>query len=440
MSLISIPPAHAGSTPGRAPRPGAPARDFSVDLVRAACLVAVVAVHALMVGVSVQGGEPVLENALEPWGGFTVFSWFAQMMPLFFIAGGFASATHYRRLRARGATPAGYVAARLGRLLPVPLVAATATTAVLAALGAAGVDPGVVATAGWRISQPLWFLGVYVLCSALVPALLALHERAPRLTLALLGGAIVAVDVARAATGIEAVGFANLLFVWLFVQQLGFALAGGRAPGLRLAVASLAGAAGWVALGMSPVNLFAALNPPTAVLALLGVAQLAAFQALRPRLAGLAALPAVARAAAAINARSMTIYSWHMPVTVLLAGLLLAGLQLVGAAHALPLPLSGEWWLSRPAWLAAVALVVSAAVRAVTGLERRALALVTIARAPSRLRAAAAVLTGAAGVLVILAAVGAPAAWLGGSALLLAALVLCRERAQNPKAMPSSTP
>ncbi|QIM17844.1 acyltransferase [Leucobacter coleopterorum] len=99
-------------------------RERSVDLVRAACLLAVVGVHALMVGVSVQGGIPVLENALESWSGFTEFSWFAQMMPLFFILGGFASATHYRRVRARGVTPSAYVATRLCRLLPAPLAAA----------------------------------------------------------------------------------------------------------------------------------------------------------------------------------------------------------------------------------------------------------------------------------------------------------------------------
>lgn len=442
MSLISIPPAPAAPAPGREPRGSGstPARDAAVDLVRAACLVAVVAVHALMVGVSVQSGETVLENALESWSGFTVFSWFAQMMPLFFIAGGFASATHYRGLRSRGVTPAGYVAARLGRLLPVPLLAATATTLTLAALSVTGVAPETVATAGWRISQPLWFLGVYVLCSALVPAMLTLHERAPRLALALLGAAIVFVDVARAATGVEAVGFANLLFVWLFVQQLGFLLADGVVVEPRVAVAAAAGGVAWVALGLSPANLFAALNPPTAALALLGVVHAALFVALRPRLDRIATLPAVQRATKAINARSMTIYSWHMPATVLLAGALLLASQAAGAGQGLPLPLTGEWWLSRPAWLAAVALVVGATVAVAARLEARVLPHLRLAAAPSRARTALAATGGAGGVLVVLAATGAPFAWLAGSALIAAAIGLCLEPRQKAKAAPSRRP
>ncbi|KAM9861987.1 acyltransferase [Leucobacter sp. BZR 635] len=438
MSLISTPPAPYASSPGRTPNQAPARRDAAVDLVRAACLIAVVAVHAIMVGVSVQGGEAVLGNALEPWSGFTVFSWFTQMMPLFFIAGGFASATHYRRQRGRGVTAPGYVASRLGRLLPVPLLAAAATTLVLTVLTVTGVDPTIVATAGWRMSQPLWFLGVYVLCSALVPAMLALHERAPRLTLTLLGAGILAIDGARFATGVDAVGFANLLLVWLFVQQLGFFLADGIVPGPRTALAALGFGAGLVAIGASPANLFEALNPPTAVLALLGVIQLALFAALRPKLERLASVPAVRDTAQALNARAMTIYSWHMPVTVLLAGLLLVATGALGGT--LPLPLGSEWWLSRPAWLAAVAVVVTLAVLGAGRLERRALAWVRTAATPTPARAAAAAVTGGAGVLIILAATGALWAWIAGSAFLAAALLMSCERRQKAKAIPSSTP
>ncbi|MFF8819132.1 acyltransferase [Leucobacter sp. NPDC015123] len=441
MSLISIPPAPTAPSPGRDPEGDGTARDSAVDLIRAACLLAVVAVHALMVGVSVQGGEVVLENALESWGGFTVFSWFTQMMPLFFIAGGFASAAHYRRLRAQGVTPSGYVTARLGRLLPVPLLAAMATTCVLAGLSAAGVSPEIVAAAGWRISQPLWFLGVYVLCSALVPAMLALHERAPRLTLAALGVCVMLVDLTRHTTGVDAIGFVNLGFVWLFVQQLGFLLADGVIVGPRTAVAALAGGALWIAIGASPMNLFEALNPPTAALAFLGVIQLAVFTAVRPALARLATLPTISWGAAALNGRAMTIYSWHMPATVLLAGALLVTAHLGGDAEAaLSRPLSADWWLSRPVWLVAVAIVVACSVAAATRLERRILPGLRFIARPAAARTTLAVLSGAGGVLVILAATGSLTAWLSGAALLAAAIVICLERRQKANAVPSSRP
>lgn len=426
-----------GTTAPGATAPGttAPGRDRAVDLVRAACLVAVVAMHALMVGIGIRDGEVVLENALESWGGFTVFSWVTQMMPLFFILGGFASATQLRRGRARGVGTAAYLGTRMRRLLPVPLAAAIAVVATLTALSAAGLPPELVGEAGWRISQPLWFLGVYVLCTACAPLCLRLHERAPAAALVALGIGIVAVDAVRAASGVEAIGFVNLLLVWLFAQQLGFWLADGRAPSLRVAGWAIAGIAALVLLGLSPANLYAALNPPTAALALLGVAQLALFARLRPMLAAWAESPRVRRCSDALNGAAMTIYAWHMPVVVLLAGATLAVGSLGGGAAALiPEPLSAAWWLGRPAWLLAAGLAVAAVVPAVRRWERRPTAGsggandvraagrsdLTGGGSPRPWRVAAAVLCGAGGVLAVLAGGGALWAWALGAILLAA--------------------
>lgn len=427
----------------RAPQARRSRRDPAVDLVRAACLIAVVTVHALMVGVSVVGGEPVLENALESWGGFAVFSWFAQMMPLFFVLGGFASATHLRRLRDRGMGAGDYVALRLRRLLPVPCAAAIAVVVALTGLSLAGMSPELVATAGWRISQPLWFLGVYVLCTAFVPLALRTHERAPRTVLSVLGGAILLVDAARGVTGIEALGFANLLFVWLFVQQLGFWLADGRVPGLKHAGWAVAGIVALMLSGASPVNLFEALNPPTAALALLGVVQLAAFGALRPRLRKVAAIPLTQRVSSSINGAAMTIYSWHMPVVVLLAGaVLVLDPMLAGGQHAgvvagsggalLPVPLTAEWWISRPIWLLAAGIAVAGVVAVAARLERRD-GSPAGSSSPhlGGVRVTLAVLSGAGGVLLILAATGALWAWALGTLLLAAATRLATPRAAS---------
>lgn len=423
MTLVA--PAH---TPLPDPLKSRSHRDPAVDLVRAACLIAVVTVHALMVGVSLAsgdtGGGVVIENALESWSGFTVFSWVAQMMPLFFVLGGFASATHLRRLRGRGVSAGEYVALRLRRLLPVPLAAAGAVVLGLSALTVLVLDAELVAEAGWRISQPLWFLGVYVLCSSLVPAALRLHERAPGRTLAVLGAVVLCVDVLRGVSGVDAVGFANLLFVWLFVQQLGFWLADGSVPSLRAAGWAVAGIATLMVLGASPANLFEALNPPTAALALLGVVQLALFAAARDRLRVWASLPGVQRISNAINGAAMTIYSWHMPVVIAVAGLLLATGTLTGSATLVPVPLTPEWWLSRPLWLIVAGGAVAAVVAATARIERRPdphTSVVTATGIPAPLgatRILAAVLTGAGGVLVILAATGALWAWVCGLLLM----------------------
>ena len=202
-------------------------RDSSVDAIRVLLLVAVFALHAMMCGVSVGAGGPVLQNALEGQAWFGPASWIVQIMPLFFIAGGFSSFHHWRSMRSRGATPADYVRSRLERLVRPAIALVAVVAAGLVTLSLAGLPAELVATAGFRIGQPLWFLGVYLAISALVPVMLRAHERARVLTpLALLAG-VVAVDVVRLSTGIDGIGFVNLLLVWLLVQQLGFHLADG---------------------------------------------------------------------------------------------------------------------------------------------------------------------------------------------------------------------
>lgn len=403
------------------------ARDAAVDLARAVCLVVVVLLHALMVGVSVQDGAPVLENALDGWAGLPALTWLAQVMPLFFVLGGFSSFLHWSGMRASGTTPAGYLASRMRRLLLPAATAIGASAVVLSVLTLCGVPPELVAVAGFRLSQPLWFLGVYVLCTAAVPALVAAHRRFPVATVGVLAALAVGVDVVRASTGVTAVGFANLLFVWLLVQQLGFWLADGTVSTLqrRTLVALAAGSAGVLivlaAIGVYSFDLLANLNPPAFALVLVGIAQLALFSLARPALRRLAGNRMLSAVVQAVNARAMTIYSWHMLALIALAGLLLL------SGVSLPQPLTPDWWATRGMWLAAVGVAVAALVavagRAETGRGG--------AGRPSGAGAhpglvALAVASGAGGVLVILLAGAMMAGWVTGCALVVGALALGR--------------
>ncbi len=337
-------------------------RDPSVDAIRIVLLVAVFMLHAMMCGVSVGAGGPVLENALEKQAWFGPVSWVVQIMPLFFIAGGFSSFHHWRSMRARGATASEYVRARLERLVRPAIALVVVVAGGLAALALAGLPAELVATAGFRIGQPLWFLGVYVAISALVPVMLRAHERARVLTPLALLGAVVAVDVSRLATGIDAIGFLNLLLVWLLVQQLGFHLADGAVDGLGrgtlvgIAGGALALLAVLTVVGPYPVDMLVNLNPPTACLVVLGVAQLALFQLARPRIRGWVERADATRLISSVGERAMTVYLWHMPVLIMLAGLSLVANAVVGMP--LPEPLSPEWWATRPLWLGIAAAVV----------------------------------------------------------------------------------
>nr|WP_274636612.1 acyltransferase [Microbacterium bovistercoris] len=379
-------------------------RDTAIDLVRALCVATVVLLHALMVGVTIGPAGPVFENAADgaPW--LVPLTWVAQIMPLFFVIGGYAGSVAYRRLRAQGGTSVGFVTARVHRLLLPGVLSIGAVGIGLALLAICGVPGDIVQIAGFRYSQPLWFLGVFLLCQALLPALLAAHERAPMRTVGALAAAAILVDVVRGITGVGAIGFLNLAFIWLALQQLGFFLAEGRIDALPRRVragAAIAAAAVFAAgcvIGVFSPDLLENLNPPTAALLLVGVAQTALFSLLRAPLTAVSRRPRVAAFTRFVTARTMTIYLWHMPVLLTLAGI--TALVAMSSGLALPEPSSASWWMTRPLWLALAVLLTAVVAWALAGLERRPMPAPT----GSVRRARQAVILGLVAVVLLLAA------------------------------------
>lgn len=413
-------------------------RDTGIDFVRALCVAGVVALHALMVGVTVADGSPVFANASEGAWWIAPLSWVLQVMPLFFVIGGFSGLTAYRRQRARGRSGAEFVAARVHRLLRPALFAVGAVGVGLLLLAAAGLPPEIIGVAAFRYSQPLWFLGVFLLCQALLPALAAAHGRAPRRTIAVLATAALAVDALRAVTGVEGIGFLNLAFVWLALQQLGFLLADGAidrsAPRTRLLVAGGAVAAlvlTWTAGVYSP-DLIANINPPTAALLLVGIAHTCALSLLRTRLARFSRRPRPAAFTDFVTRRTMTVYLWHMPVLLAMAGLSAAFALSTG--FALPEPSSVAWWIGRPLWLAVAFGATALLATFLAGIET--------ATAPpsttSRARVVSATLAGLVAVVLLLVVGTTPAT--AALACLLMAAGLRGARSRDAEVPPCAFP
>ena len=333
-------------------------RDTAVDVVKAFCLLVVVGLHAMMAGVTVGADGLVVTNALAGHPIFAWATWGVQIMPLFFLLGGFASIGQWRRMRDNGAVPADYIRQRVNRLarpaiLPIALIGATLATLVLT-----GVSSEVLAGVGFRIGQPLWFLAVYLGCSAFVPLLTTLHEAAPRLTLFSLLGVALAIDTVSVTFALPALSAFNFLFVWLFIQQLGFWYADGafsRLPRWALLASGVAAYGTLVFLtlvvGYSR-DMYENLNPPTVCILVLGVGQIFLVAFLNPQLQRVSRLAPVRRAADAINRNSMTIYLWHVPVVVIIA------LTMLGTAMPMPEPLSRSWWETRPLFLLLVAIAL----------------------------------------------------------------------------------
>lgn len=324
-------------------------RDLTLDLARVACVLLVVVIHLLMVGVGVApDGTMVASMPLEAQSWFPAATWVGQIMPLFFVVGGFAAATGWRSAQRKGQDAGDYVRSRALRLSQPALPLFVFFAIVLGAVAVLGVAPELVAFAARGAGTPLWFLAAYLLCQAVVPLMSRLHERAPVQTMLVLLGAVVLVDVVRFAGGVPAVGWLNLFFVWVLIQQIGFWYADGwfdrRSPWTLVAIAVVA----YVALvpltmwGPYPVDMLANLNPPTVCLVVLGVAQAALLRLLKPLLTALMRVRVMQGIVLVAGSRLMTIYLWHLPVLLAVTGLTLL---IPGAA---PEPASAAWWWSRP--------------------------------------------------------------------------------------------
>lgn len=408
--------APAAPLPTLRPSPLPAARDTGIDLVRALCLLAILVLHGLQVSATVGEAGPVLEYATRGAAWYPPVTWALQVMPVFFVIGGFAGLVAHRRSLARGGTATAFVAGRVHRLLLPAVVTIGVVGLGLALLAGAGAPAELVREIGLRYSEPLWFLGVFLACQALLPAQLALHARAPWALFAGLAGAAVGIDLLRGATGLDAIGYANLAAVWLALQQLGFLLADGYLDRLSVSVRRAAGIAAVavlvlvIAAGPWSADLIAHMNPPTTALLLVGLAQTLLISLLRGPLTALSERPGVAACTRFVTAHSMTIYLWNLPVLLLAAG---ASAQVAMLHAGLLLEPSGlAWWMTRPAWLLGTVLATGGVAWLLGGIERR--------RAPqptdSPRRALHGVLLGLAAVLLLL---------LAGTTPLTAALAVC---------------
>jgi peptidoglycan/LPS O-acetylase OafA/YrhL len=345
-----------------------PDRDLSIDFVRAICLPIVVLLHAFQMGID---GDPLRAfNALADWKPLAGITWVGMIMPTFFIAGGFAGITTWRRLRNRGETAGEYIRVRALRLARPVLFAMVGVLVAVGAMAAFGADPVFLRSFAFRLAEPLWFIAVYAICTSFVPLMAWLHHRAAWATYFTLAGLVVAVDLAGRYLGVP-LGALNWLFLWLFVQQLGFGVRDqwySRRPAWLLLVLALVayGLIGVAVFGMGyDPDMIANLNPPTVVLLLLGLAQVYLFTLLQPAIRALMRRRAVLVAIGALGIYGMVVYLWH---TVAMA--VVVGVQL---ALGLPFPivLSAEWWITRIPWLLAIFAVIAVFCVIIPPIEKR---------------------------------------------------------------------
>src|ERR1700743_2996762 len=124
-------------------------RNRYADLLRGLAIGGVVYGHWLLVSVTYQKGQLSGVDALDiiEWGRWV--TWLFQVMPVFFLVGGYANAQSWTAHHARGETWTQWVRGRALRLMgPTAVYLVAGEVAVLAAR-AAGAPAGEVAEAGW---------------------------------------------------------------------------------------------------------------------------------------------------------------------------------------------------------------------------------------------------------------------------------------------------
>lgn len=356
MSAVTLtaPPRERSNTlarPARPARPAGPAtaRDPYADGIRAVGILAVVALHWLMVEASWDGNQLVIGNALGH-GWAWLLTW-AQPLPVLFFAAGVAAAHGWRK--AAGAR--SFVTSRVLAMLPAVATFGLIWAGLVALLPEVGLPSAVVHQVARIAPQPLWFLGVQVVLLALTPVLVRAGRRWGWRVPVAVGAAALAVDLLRFGAGIGQVSMANLVLVWAVPYLIGLLDADARLAGrptaprrwALVAVAGLLATVALIAAGPYPLSLIGMpgdavsnLAPPTAPVLTFAIAQVALALALRPLLVDRAARSALVRWT---NTRSMGLYLWHL--TAMFA---LTGLTIFGLGVAVPEPWTAQWWLTRP--------------------------------------------------------------------------------------------
>ena len=198
-------------------------RNRYADLLRVVAIGGVVYGHWLLISVTYRDGRLSGVDALDyvAWGRWV--SWLFQVMPLFFLVGGYVNARSWAGHHAVGQGWTVWVRDRAMRLWWPTAVFLVVAVLAVAVAEAAGVSRAEIAEVGWLVALQLWFLPVYLLLIALTPVLLAAHRRWGLAVPAVMAAAAALVDAGVAGPHLHVIGYANYLLVWGCIHQWGFA-------------------------------------------------------------------------------------------------------------------------------------------------------------------------------------------------------------------------
>lgn len=314
--------------------------------------------HWLSAVVYYKNGQLIAHNVVGIVSGLWVTTWILQVMPVFFFIGGFSNYVAFSTIKNRNQGIRTFLYSRTSRLLRPTAVFVVVWFIIMAVLYLANQEHTQFITGNILLFGPLWFLFVYLLIVCMTPIMHAFHLRYRIKVIIVLVALTILIDIFRFWLKLPYISYANIVFIWLLVHQLGFFYADGtlvRMPKRIYIVMALIGLIGLVILtniGIYPRSMVGTglekvsnMSPPTICILVLTFWLVGIVMLLRDPVNRWLAKPKPWLTVVFANSVIMTIYLWHLSayaITFLLLYPIGLGRSTGGSVR---------WWLERPIWV-----------------------------------------------------------------------------------------
>ncbi len=353
-------------------------RNRYVDFLRAVSIVVVIVGHWLIatsyyVDGSLSAGHLLKSHPQTQW-----LTWLFQVMPIFFIVGGYSNAVSLESARAKGVGYGTWLSTRLNRLVAPLLVLIVVWAGIGLTMGLLGAGPKVIQYSSQAALIPTWFLAIYIMVVILAPVAYGFWKKAGFISFWVFVAMAAAVDAAFFLADVRWLGWSNYFWVWMAVHHLGFAWRDGRFnsraklvlyAGLGLTALATLVFNGPYPLAMvgSPDEGLSNTLPPKITLLALGVFQFGLLLSLESPMRRVLSNLRLWAATVLINTMIMTVYLWHITVMIIFVAILyLAGGFGLGIEPGTP-----GWWYSRPLWIAVLIVLLVPVALIMSPMERR---------------------------------------------------------------------
>ncbi len=290
-----------------------------------------------------------------------------QVVPVFFLVGGYSNALSWSNYQRAGGQPLPWIRRRALRLLLPTSAYVVAIVLLVVICDASGVNRDELSQAAWALALHLWFLAVYLVLLLLTPALYRAHRRFGIAVPIAMAALAVVIDVGVIEAHWHLVGWTNYVLVWGTFHQLGFAwhegfFTGRRSRPLVLTLGAVVALVGLIWWGPYPVSMIGVpgariqnASPPSAALLAFGLTQVGVVLLAEPFVVRWFADRLRARAfVERANRLTMPVYLWHMVPLVIVS---VVGYRSGWLAQ--PHIGSGAWWAQRIIWVGALAVVLA---------------------------------------------------------------------------------